>query len=199
MSEDGPDDLHARMRRLDPDGRRELLDDLESIRALLNARQGTGDLGNIPVLREVVRPAATGPETSEVRAADAAPRAEDPADATGSAGRSETQGDLFDPRAFADRLLNDEWRAQRDAILEDARAGARALPGSARPGSERFDAELHARLLASLGARVEELMDDALHDLRTVLHRTLREELEHLFADCFEARPGPPPNTDETD
>lgn len=185
MSPNDPDDLDARMRALRPEGRRNLLDELESIRGLLDdARSDAGerrepapDLDRIPVLDEIVKPARPS--------AAGAPGRTEGADAATSAG-TESQGDLFDPRAFADRLLNDDWRRERDAIVAAARLGARALgrPADAPP-DRTLEPELQARLQAALEDRVGTVLQGALEDLRDVLRHTVRRELERLLDDCF--------------
>lgn len=208
-------DPDARNRPLDPQGRRALLQDLESIRTLLDdlernaasidlappASPATGDLpelrlplrderpgsaagaaADIPVLREVVRPApvradhGSAPAPREHDRSPAAAsgtahpgEADGPPHAAAAAARTETQGELFDPRAFADRLLNDDWRRERDAILDAARRSARAFdaPGPDEHAAQRergigagpeqdleaADAHAHARTEAETQAK----------------------------------------------
>jgi|AntRauTorcE11898_2_1112593.scaffolds.fasta_scaffold51594_2 hypothetical protein len=151
----------------DDDGSREdrgaLLSELEMLRELLEESDrpdaAEDDEERIPVLREVVERAlpegTTQPESTE-------------------------EPDLFDPRAFADRLFTDDWRRQRDAILADARRGARAL--SADPDADlRDDAALRKQLLDALAPRVEEVLHHSIEDLRTALHWVVRAELERMI------------------
>ncbi|MDZ7824780.1 MAG: hypothetical protein U5R48_00500 [Gammaproteobacteria bacterium] len=154
---DGHDDGGSR------DERGALLSELEMLRELLDEKDrpdaAADEEEHIPVLREVVQRAP--PERS------ARP------ESTGAA-------DPFDPRAFADRLFTDDWRRQRDAILADARRGARAL--SADPdASLRDDAALRQQLLEALAPRVEEVLDHGIEDLRTALHWVVRAELESII------------------
>lgn len=148
------------------DERGALLSELEMLRELLDetdrADDGNGaedDEARIPILHEVVQRGPAEP-----------------------AARPEPEGDPdpFDPRAFADRLFGDDWRRQRDAILAEARRGARAL--SADPDTPlRDDATLRQQLLDALAPRAQEVLDQGIEDLRTALHRVVHEELERMI------------------
>ena len=170
MSRD--EDFEQRARRLDAAGRRALLDDLESIRALLDEEGADADA--IPVLREVVGPSAPAP---------APPAAEE---------RGEAQGDLFDPRAFADRLLDPDWEAERERILDDARAGLDAFSlGLDEISRREREDRLRAAVEARLAPRMEQVLGEALDELRTALLRVVRRELDALLAEVFApAEPG---------
>lgn len=163
------------------DDRGALLSELEMLRELLDEADGTDaaedDEERIPVLREVVQRAPPEREAEP-----------EPDDGTGS----------FDPRAFADRLFTDDWRRQRDAILADARRGARALridPDAAI----RDDAALRQRLLEALAPRVEEVLDDAIEDLRTALHWVVRDELERMIDSALGSADDAQSGPDRTD
>jgi vacuolar-type H+-ATPase subunit E/Vma4 len=114
---------------------------------------------------------------------------------TGADAPGEDQGDLFDPRAFADRLLDESWREEREAILADARRGAAALRAS--PGAPTDEA-LKARLAEALGERVEQLLGEALDELQATLGRVVRREVRRVLDEAFEAH-DEPPKPDGTD
>jgi hypothetical protein len=147
------------------DDRGALLSELEMLRELLEEAERPEDAENaedddgerIPVLREVVRRAPPQPDPEP----------------TG-------ETDPFDPRAFADRLFTEDWRRQRDAILADARRGARALSIDPR-AALRDDEALRQRLLEALAPRVEEVLTHTIEDLRTALHWVVRAELERMI------------------
>lgn len=170
----GRDDAGSR------DDRGALLSELEMLRELLDEEDRPGDddaAERIPVLREVV---PRGP-----------PERSPPDESTGEA-------DPFDPRAFADRLFTDDWRRQRDAILADARRGARAL--SADPDAAlRDDAALRQQLLEALAPRVEEVLTHTIEDLRTALHWVVREELERMIDTALGSADGAESGPDRTD
>ncbi|MCC5886489.1 MAG: hypothetical protein JJT88_08645 [Gammaproteobacteria bacterium] len=144
-----------------------LLEDLESIRALLDVdrellkRAPTDD--DIPILREVVRP-APGPT----------PEAE-------PAPRQEVQTDLFDARIFADRLLDESWQQQSNAILASARRTADALTAKLAPQASATARErLRSRLANELPPLLEQLVSEALDELQDRLLGALRHELARL-------------------
>lgn len=168
--------------RLDPHRRRALLEDLESIRTLLVEDGAAPD--EIPVLREVVRPAG-----GEVLAGTA------PEPPPERRSREENQGDLFDPRAFADRLLDGEWAEERERILDDARAGVTAFSlGLDEQERAAREARLRTAVEARLGPRMEQLLGEALDELQASMLRVVRRELAALVADCFgDERPGDGP------
>lgn len=155
--------------------RESLLSELEMLRELLAEADRPDDAEEdpegIPVLREVVQRGL--PEQS-------------------------TRPAAFDPRAFADRLFTDEWRRQRDAILDDARRGARALSAD-RDAALRDDAALRQQLLESLAPRVEEVLDHGMEDLRRALHRALRTELERMIDSALGSADGAESGPDRTD
>lgn len=196
MSEE-EDDFGRRTRQLDARGRRELLDDLESIRSLLGDDDGAGDSADgvdldavadaIPVLHEIVRSSPPEPATDGDRDPVAAPRAE------------EQQGDLFDPRVFADRLLDADWAEERERILADARAGVDAFSLGLDEASRRErEARLREAVAARLAPRMEQLLGEALDELRDDMLRVIRRELDTLLNDVFgdadggPTRPGAP-------
>lgn len=151
----------------------------------------------------------TSPGTPPGKSPDETP------DATPGARRTRSpstpQSELFDPRAFADRLLNEDWRRERDAILDAARFSARSLDrteGGYRAPTDNQDATdnaagadalldaadtadaaasadgdeaLRERLIAALAPRVDALLEKSLADLRAALAETLREELRLLL------------------
>ena len=182
--------------RIDPGRRKALLDDLEAIRTLLDEEQGNADA--IPVLREVVRAPQTTRRSVDAGAPDMPERAvPEPGAASGEAGaegaesREEVQGDLFDPRAFADRLLDGEWAEERERILADARAGVTAFSlGLDEQERAEREARLRAAVEARLAPRMEQLLGEALDELQANMVRVVRRELAALVADCFgEQRP----------
>lgn len=172
MSEDDEDDLAARIRALDAGGRRALLGDLESIREALGPARG--DDAGIPTLREIVR----DPEPGAHPGADAR-NADTDTDEDGL-----PQADLFDPRAFADRLLDETWQAEREAILAEARRGISAL--HAAPGVPD-DAQLRARFAEAIGERVELVLGEAMDHLQVTLARVMHKELERMLDAAFTA------------
>ncbi len=141
-----------------------LLEDLESIRDLLDAddESSAPDEDDIPILREVVRPQPTAP-------VEHAPP------------REEVQTDLFDARLFADRLLDETWRQQSNAILASARRTADALTARLAPDASATARErLRTRLASELPPLLEQVVGEALDELQDRLLGVLRNELARL-------------------
>lgn len=186
MSED--DDFEARARRLDARGRRALLDDLESIRTLLGDGATDAEAADaIPVLREIVQ----GPEAPPPAQAEPPP-----AEAGTAATPGEQQGDLFDPRAFADRLLDGDWAEERERILSDARAGVDAFSlGLDEASRLEREARLREAVTTRLAPRMEQVLGEAVDELRDNMLRVIRRELDALVSDVF----GEPRNAGQND
>lgn len=176
MSEE--DEFERRARRLDGQGRGRLLDDLEAIRSLLG--DDTAEVPaaeTIPVLREVVEPGTK-----------AVPGAGPPAEPPTEPGRQsrEDQGDLFDVRAFADRLLDDDWAEERERILADVRTGVNAFSLGLDEASRRErEARLREAVATRLAPRMEQIVGEALDRLRDALAREMTRELDALMSDVF--------------
>jgi hypothetical protein len=175
------DDFEARAGRLDRDGRRALLDDLEAIRSLLDDEAGADA---IPVLSEVVEPAARAGAGAGDALVDSG---DDGREARRTrADADEEQGDLFDPRAFADRLLDEDWAAERERILDDARAGVDAFSLGLDEHSRRErEARLRETVRARLAPRMEQILGEAVDALHRDLLKLLRRELDALVAETF--------------
>ena len=148
-------------------GARGLLETLESIREVLDDRNASDD--EIPVLREIVQPETT---TDSAPANDERPVVSKP-------------GELFDVREFADRLLDERWKQQSEAVLDAARRHAAAAtvrgPGAQTARAREFQHRVHTEV----GPRLESLMEESLATLRQDLLEVLRTELERLAEDCF--------------
>lgn len=166
-----------------------LLQDLESIRDLLDAeRLMPGETrsearvrapsdDDIPTLREVVRPEPKP---------DAPPL------------RQEVQTDLFDARMFADRLLDESWQQQSDAILASARRTADALTAKLAPEAGATARErLRARLASELPPLLEQVVGEALDELQDRLLGVLRNELARLTEAALTERAEPKAPMDE--
>ncbi|MEE4302399.1 MAG: hypothetical protein V2J24_23365 [Pseudomonadales bacterium] len=176
MSEE--DEFDRRTRRLDARGRSRLLDDLEAIRSLLGDDAADVPAAEaIPVLREVVEPTTQG-------APGAAPAAAPPMEP--SRQRQEDQGDLIDVRAFADRLLDDDWAEERERILADVRTGVNAFSLGLDEASRRErEARLREAVAMRLAPRMEQIVGEALDRLRDALAREMTRELDGLMSDVF--------------
>lgn len=159
-----------------------LLQDLLSIRDLLDAKRSLppgkplrapAD-DEIPVLREVVRPQPAFDSDS-----DSDP---DPESEQGSPReREEVQTDLFDARMFADRLLDETWQQQSNAILASARRTADALTARLAPEASATARErLRSRLASELPPLLEQVVGEALDELQERLLGILRNELTRL-------------------
>ena len=152
--------------------RRDLLEELENLRELLGAADD-GDGAETPILREVVaEPPIILSETAQDEP-DAGPRAE-------------VQGDLFDPRAFADRLLDEDWAAERERVIDDARRDIAALDiGVDGTGRALRETHLRSALAERLGPRMEQVLGEAVDQLRDQLLRVVRRELEDIVQDVL--------------
>lgn len=175
-----------------------LLEDLESIRDLLDAEPRTLDDDDIPVLREVVRSQAapfSGRSSGHRTARDGFSRE----DASGEeSDRAEVQADLFDARMFADRLLDETWQQQSNAVLASARRTADALTARLAPQASTAARErLRARLANELPPLLEQVVGEAMDDLQNRLLRVLRQELARLTEAALTERPAPSAPTDE--
>lgn len=162
-----------------------LLEDLESIRDLLDADRrpplNFAADDDIPVLREVVRsrPAA------------------DPEQA--SPAREEVQTDLFDARTFADRMLDETWQQQSNAILASARRTADALTAKLAPEASVTARErLRSRLASELPPLLEQVVGEALDELQERLLGVLRNEVTRLTEATLTERPEPSAPDDES-
>lgn len=161
-----------------------LLEDLESIRDLLDAERNTPLTAptddDIPVLREVVRPRpASEPEQARTR--------------------EEVQTDLFDARMFADRLLDETWQQQSDAILASARRTADALTAKLAPQASATARErLRKRLASDLPPLLEQVVGEALDELQERLLAVLRNEVTRLTAATLTERPEPSASDDDS-
>lgn len=153
-----------------------LLEDLESIRDLLDAESRAAMDDDIPVLREVVR-------------------REPPAALDAPSYREEVQTDLFDARNFADRLLDDSWQEQSDAILASARRTADALAAKLAPQVSASARErLRSRIAEELPPLIEQVVGEALDELQDRLLGLLRHEMARLAeATLIEAAEQPQP------
>ncbi|MCC5871337.1 MAG: hypothetical protein JJU22_02970 [Gammaproteobacteria bacterium] len=175
-----------------------LLEDLESIRDLLDAEPRTLDDDDIPVLREVVRSQAapvSGRSSGHRTARDEFSRE----DASGEeSDRAEVQADLFDARMFADRLLDETWQQQSNAVLASARRTADALTARLAPQASTAARErLRARLANELPPLLEQVVGEAIDDLQNRLLRVLRQELARLTEAALTERHAPSAPTDE--
>ncbi|TVS09843.1 MAG: hypothetical protein EA417_19660 [Gammaproteobacteria bacterium] len=165
-----------------PGKRRKLLDDLESIRDLLDAERSGME---IPILREIIpaatpaaQPSTTGEETRPVRSAE------------------EIQRDLFDARQFADRLFDASWQRRSDAILAAARERADELAACIDPEVDaELLAQLHGRVDAELPPALEQVVTETLDDLQDRLLEVLQTELTRLVDSTF-GDPGAEPSQD---
>lgn len=182
MSEE--DDFDRRARRLDAPGRSRLLDDLEAIRALLG--EDAADVppaDAIPVLDEVVSPTA---EAAPPMAPAAEPVPEPEPEPEPSPPVREDQGDLFDVRAFADRLLDADWEEERERILADARTGVDAFSlGLDETSRREREARLREAVATRLGPRMEQIVGEAMDRLRDAMIQEMRRELDSLISDVF--------------
>lgn len=154
-----------------------LLEDLESIRDVLDAERSaplTAPIDDdIPTLREVVR--AQPP---------ASPAGQPPA-------LEEAETDLFDARLFADRLLDETWQKQSNAILASARRTAGALTARLAPEASATARErLRSRLASELPPLLEQVVGEALDALQDRLIGVLRNELARLTEATLTEPPG---------
>ena len=155
--------------------RKDLLDDLEHLRDLLGESDPDG--AEIPILHEVVaEPPRIGVETGSP-----VPLAEPYA---------EEQGDLFDPDAFADRLLDEDWAAERERVIEEARRNIGALDsGVDRPARMPLEQILRSALTDRLAPRMEQVLGEAVDQLRDQLLRVVRRELDAIVQDVLSRDP----------
>lgn len=155
-----------------PGKRRKLLDDLESIRDLLDAERSGME---IPILREIVPPARP--------AAKPTPASEEPRPRRSA---EEIQEDLFDARQFADRLFDASWQRRSDAILAAARERADELAACIDPEvDDAVLSRLHDRVDAELPPALEQVVTETLDDLQDRLLEVLQTELTRLVESTF--------------
>lgn len=151
--------------------REDLLDDLEHLRDLLGESDPDG--AEIPILHEVV---AESPRIG----AETGPRVPFPEP------YAEEQGDLFDPDAFADRLLDEDWAAERERVIDDARRNVAALDGGIDgPSRTRLEPILRSALTDRLAPRMEQVLGEAVDQLRDQLLRVVRRELDAIVQDVL--------------
>lgn len=156
-----------------------LLEDLESIRDLLDAEPNAPIDDDIPVLREVVRRRS-------------------PAEEEPPGPREEVQTDLFDARMFADRLLDETWQQQSNAILASARRTADALTAQLAPEASATARErLRSRLASELPPLLEQVVGEAVEELQRRLLLVLRNEMTRLTEATLTERPQPPAPDDQ--
>ena len=170
-----------------------LLEDLESIRDLLDAERRASSSApmddDIPVLREVVQKAVRREPTADQPFAREEAREQEREQAREKV-RKEVQTDLFDARTFADRLLDESWQQQSDAILASARRTADALTARLEPqASANARDRLRRRIASELPPLLESLVAEALDELQERLLDVLRNELTRLTEATLTERP----------
>ncbi len=151
--------------------RKDLLEDLEQLRELLGEADADG--AEIPVLHEIV---AEPPRTGS----GIAPSALNPET------RAEEQGDLFDVGTFTQRLLDEDWATERARVIDDTRREIAALDRNI-DASARALQETHLRsaLAERLAPRMEQVLGEAVDQLRDQLLRVVRRELEAIVQDVL--------------
>jgi len=94
---------------------------------------------------------------------------------------------------FADRLFDETWQQQSNAILASARRTADALTARLAPQAHAGARErLRSRLASELPPLLEQVVGEALDELQERLLGVLRNELTRLTEATLTERPQPP-------